>query len=32
MKVPYLSFDAVNEQLRTESIEAFTRFFDKKWL
>jgi dTDP-4-amino-4,6-dideoxygalactose transaminase len=31
MKVPYLSFDAVNEQLRSESIEAFTRFFDKKW-
>lgn len=31
MKVPYLSFDKANEQIRAESIAAFTRFFDKKW-
>ena len=31
MKVPYLSFDKANEQIRTESLAAFTKFFDKKW-
>lgn len=31
MKVPYLSFDKANEQIRAESLAAFTKFFDKKW-
>ncbi|MEM1121734.1 MAG: DegT/DnrJ/EryC1/StrS family aminotransferase [Bacteroidota bacterium] len=31
MKVPYLSFDAANEQVRAESLAAFEQFFDKKW-
>jgi len=31
MQVPYLSFDKMNAQVRTESLAAFTRFFDKKW-
>ncbi|MEM7367603.1 MAG: DegT/DnrJ/EryC1/StrS family aminotransferase [Bacteroidota bacterium] len=31
MNIPYLSFDATNERIRDEIIEAFTNFFDSKW-
>ncbi len=31
MTIPFLSFDAVNEQVRAEMIAAFTTVFDSKW-
>jgi len=31
MKVPFLSFEPTNEQIRTEIQQAFLEFFDSKW-
>jgi dTDP-4-amino-4,6-dideoxygalactose transaminase len=31
MNIPFLSFDAVNEQIRAEMMTAFTTVFDSKW-
>lgn len=31
MNIPYLSFDATNDRIREDMIQAFTQFFDSKW-
>ena len=31
MKVPFVSFDEVNKQIKREILEAFELFFDKAW-
>jgi dTDP-4-amino-4,6-dideoxygalactose transaminase len=31
MTIPFLSFDATNEKIRTEILAAFTTVFDSKW-
>ncbi|MEM7655129.1 MAG: DegT/DnrJ/EryC1/StrS family aminotransferase [Bacteroidota bacterium] len=31
MNIPYLSFNATNDRIRTEALAAFERFFDSKW-
>lgn len=31
MSIPFLSFDATNEQIRAEMMAAFTNVFDSKW-
>jgi dTDP-4-amino-4,6-dideoxygalactose transaminase len=31
MKIPFLSFDNRNQQIREQAIAAFTSFFDTKW-
>ena len=31
MKIPFVSFEAVNKQIRSEVLTAFETFFDKAW-
>jgi dTDP-4-amino-4,6-dideoxygalactose transaminase len=31
MKIPFLSFEEINKQIRTEILSAFEQFFDKSW-
>ena len=31
MKVPFLSFQAMNERIKPEIIQSFGEFFDKSW-
>ncbi|MEO8414878.1 MAG: DegT/DnrJ/EryC1/StrS family aminotransferase [Ginsengibacter sp.] len=31
MKIPFLSFDSVNKQIKSEIISSFEKFFDSSW-
>src|SRR4051794_37568578 len=31
MKIPFLSFEAVNKQIREEIVEEFEKFYDSSW-